>query len=1183
MYQTFKKGVNAMTSFTETMEYAQYNDIVFKDLKTRINNHDIIPYIGSGLSAFAGFPTWGRFLDDLEKHHKLTSPSNLNFLERADWIANKIGERLLADCVTKSFHRDSHDFWLKVSGDAEKNVALFLLPWLFHSYVVTTNYDSLIEHVYGQIKRFASPISVSYYNLTESLVLNKQRVTDDRSPYIYHIHGLVAEPERIILGQKSYENAYKDDSAFVDALKTIFNSKSMLFLGSSISSDDRPIQLLHQMCGDTAKHFAIIPCKNGEQERVYNEMVNNFNITPLIYENEKHDSVRIVLEVLLKEISPTDYNNLDYKLSSIAIPMNEENYFRHDCSNPVNFVGRKNEIKELEEFLNAEKPVLWWGITGEGGSGKTRVIDQLIKTLDTKWSVKRLDIQNAEEIKNIKINRSSYKPTLIVIDYVFAYYKEIAELLVELSKDDNAAIQKTRVLLLERNSEVQIVDELCNSLDLSAKKDIVRRIHYREDVYIEPLSHIDLMSIMHDYLLRYYEIEENESTLHEMLLKLEKIDTKLLRPLYAMFIADARGNGKPIGEWGKKEFLEYVVNRENDPAALALSALNTISNNDVAKKHIEKAKAYAVFVKGVPAQEYFSSIYPDAGEYLSSFCNKLGIEMNDFLKRVWLTQDNSILSIQPDIVGEYYLVRFLEKQLEKKNIQEIKDFIGKAWYHPRRASDVMYRLLNDFKKNAQEDDDVVISDNLYTLLTNLEMPDGIKEISRYAFLGCLFLNSIRLPNSVVDIHANAFKNCINLKQVYLPESLHRISSGTFTNCRLLDKIKFPAALKSIGHEAFRNCLSLESVEIPNGVVLIQNEAFRDCINLKEIKIPVSLQEIENLAFNGCTLLEAAYFDPNSSITAIKRGMFRDCKSLKSVHLPASLSVIGDAAFENCSLLPCIDMSTTKIETIGQYAFKNCSSLEHIHFSVPLKSIDREAFSHCKKLKRIVFNGPLNLLDSSAFEHCDSLLEVDASKGVEQIGRYTFAYCKSLNTIKLEGTKSIRQYAFLECLSLKAIKIPDTVCVIQEGCFENCGSLTSINLPDQIDAINRFCFSGCRALLDISLPTTLKYINQAAFARSGLKEITVPSDVKKITVAVFGDCQALEKVIIQGEKTTVYKNSFPGCTIQRENITATKWQKKQILKSMNESYYFIPIHKRSNVGKDYKPPKKRKLSRPDIIE
>lgn len=1086
-----------MLNFDEIMKYAPNNDAVFQKLKERTAEYNIIPYVGSGLSTFAGFPTWGKFLNDLEKDLKeykgLTPPTGLNFLERADWITSNMGQKRFIKRINETFNPADDKFWEGITAEAEKKSALFLLPWLFRDCVVTTNYDRLIESVYSKMKRFPAAHAISYYDLNQKLIEEKNHQPDN-NPFVYKIHGSILTPDKIILGQQSYDNAYKDNSPFVNALKTIFASKSMLFLGSSISLNDRPIELLHQMCGETVKHFAIIPCKDGNQESLYSEMAENFNITPLLYENKKHDSVRIILEVLLKEISPTDYNSLDYRLSSPTIPRNEKNYFRHDCSNPVNFVGRKNEIKELEEFLNNEEPVLWWAITGEGGSGKTRLVDQLIKILDTKWSVKRLDIQEPEEFKNIKEDRRSYKPTLIVIDYVFAYYKRVAELLVELSKD-KAAIHKTRVLLLERNSEIQIVNALRGSLAMSTKRDIVKNSHYKEkDLYIEPLSHSDLMSLMHDYLLRYYEIEENEATLREMLLKLEKIDTKLLRPLYAMFIADARGNDKPIGKWKKKDFLEYVVERERDPTELALSDINTKLENDVIKKHIEKAKAYAVFVKGVSTQEYFSSIYPDADEYLSSFCYRLGVERDDFLNRIWLTQDNNILSFQPDIVGEYYLLKFLEGQLEKgkekekgKN-QEIKDFIGKAWYHPRRASDVMFRLLNDFKKNAQEDD-VVISDDLYTLLTNIEIPDGIKEIPRDAFLGCYFLKSIRLPNSVADIHASAFKNCINLEQVCLPESLPRISFGTFSNCRLLKTIELPAAIKSI----------------------------------------------------------------------------------------------GDTAFEDCSALADINISDTEIEKIGEYTFKNCGNLTKILFPDCLKDIGKEAFSHCVKLESVVFNEPLNSLDSFAFECCDSLREVDASKGAEIIGRFTFADCKSLNTVKLKETKSIGQYAFLECVALETIEIPDTVDTIGDGCFENCVNLTTINLPDQINTICEYCFAGCKMLSNIILPPMLEYINHLSFARSGLKEITIPSICKRIGAAAFGQCSALKKVTIQGETTDIEKKGFSGCSIEKTNINASKWQKKKIFNSFEERYAYRPINERSDVGKDYKPPKKRKRPRQDIIE
>lgn len=339
-----------MVSFNEIINYASNNEVVFRDLKFKIENKNIIPYVGSGLSVFAGFPTWGFFLDDLENNYGLKSPTGYDFLERADWISDKIGKNLFASYIVDTFNRRSKDFWLEMSAKAEQSAALFLLPWLFHSYVVTTNYDLLIEHVYGQVRHYASTNPVSYNNLTMQSVINKLR-TVDRSPFIFHIHGSVFEPEEIILGQKSYDDAYKGGSSLVETLKLIFDSQSLLFLGSSISLNDRPIELLNRMCGSTAKHFAILPCKNGEQTRIYQEMVNKFNITPLLYQEGEHDSVRIILEVLLKEISPSDYDNLDSKLSSNMVIRNDIDFFRHDYSNPVDFVGREKELQELNAFL----------------------------------------------------------------------------------------------------------------------------------------------------------------------------------------------------------------------------------------------------------------------------------------------------------------------------------------------------------------------------------------------------------------------------------------------------------------------------------------------------------------------------------------------------------------------------------------------------------------------------------------------------------------------------------------------------------------------------------------------------------------------------------------------------------------------------------------------------------------
>ena len=91
--------------------------------------------------------------------------------------------------------------------------------------------------------------------------------------------------------------------------------------------------------------------------------------------------------------------------------------------------------------------------------------------------------------------------------------------------------------------------------------------------------------------------------------------------------------------------------------------------------------------------------------------------------------------------------------------------------------------------------------NLYLngeLVTELVIPNGIKEIKKYAFYNCTGLTSIEIPNSVTSI-----------------------GSSAFTRCSGLTNIEIPSSVTSIGSEAFNGCTGLTSIEIPNSVTSIR--------------------------------------------------------------------------------------------------------------------------------------------------------------------------------------------------------------------------------------------------------------------------------------------------------------------------------------------------------------------------
>ena len=100
-----------------------------------------------------------------------------------------------------------------------------------------------------------------------------------------------------------------------------------------------------------------------------------------------------------------------------------------------------------------------------------------------------------------------------------------------------------------------------------------------------------------------------------------------------------------------------------------------------------------------------------------------------------------------------------------------------------------------------------------SLLTNIDIPDGVESIGDSAFSYCVSLTSITIPNSVTSIREDAFNGCGSLETV------------TFeSNSRL----------ESIGLSAFYECGSLTSITIPNSVTTIESSVFMSCSSLTSI-------------------------------------------------------------------------------------------------------------------------------------------------------------------------------------------------------------------------------------------------------------------------------------------------------------------------------------------------------------
>lgn len=96
---------------------------------------------------------------------------------------------------------------------------------------------------------------------------------------------------------------------------------------------------------------------------------------------------------------------------------------------------------------------------------------------------------------------------------------------------------------------------------------------------------------------------------------------------------------------------------------------------------------------------------------------------------------------------------------------------------------------------------------------NVEMPNSIKSIDRYAFVNCKYLEKVVLSNSIENIEDYAFKDCKNLKIIMYKR--HCDNCEHFNeNCNSCNQSynvnDLPKSLKHVGIGAFPNCCCLNA-------------------------------------------------------------------------------------------------------------------------------------------------------------------------------------------------------------------------------------------------------------------------------------------------------------------------------------------------------------------------------------
>ena len=316
---------------------------------------------------------------------------------------------------------------------------------------------------------------------------------------------------------------------------------------------------------------------------------------------------------------------------------------------------------------------------------------------------------------------------------------------------------------------------------------------------------------------------------------------------------------------------------------------------------------------------------------------------------------------------------------------------------------------------------------------NTVIPEGVKSIGDYAFLGRTNLKNITIPANVTSIGERVFEYCDSLEKIKVDADNATFDSRdncnaiieSATNTLILGfaKTVIPEGIETIGEYAFSDVKALTHITIPKSITEIREGAFSACYNLSTVNLQKGIQTIGQRAFAGCEVTDLVFCGTKADWKAItmeeydREELERTLKYhalVKTEEVPATCGEDGSEAYWTYSICnkmyPTEDMTQDPQEITAPTAIPATGNHSYTMKKAEAKYLAEEAtcekpakyYYLCSGCGEFVKDAAHTYESGTAKGHSwdNGVVTEKATTEKEGIKTYTCTVCKATKTEKI---------------------------------------------------------------------------------------------------------------------------------------------------------------------------------------